>query len=213
MTRFNNFITLKKDDEEEFNSIFIENLKKECAPYLKMVKGKELYRGIEGEDSAYIKKKVRTNRKPKDTPIEIHEYLDKELHRRFGWYPRSNGMFATSNFGEADIFGEVFVVFPVGPVKYLWNTKTEDIYKWLSDLFRNMVDPSWSIKRDWYRASKEQREDFMKTISGKHSIIDNYTNKGLQNAIEKEHEIVFNCKEYYGIEKGTYIKIKEGIFK
>ena len=198
MTRFTNYLT-----EEDFKGdemAFIEAVREDCKPYLKLVKGRKLYRGINNTDNTgMLKKKVRDDRNPRDIPKEVHNYIDIELNKIFGWKPRSNGLFTTANRKDANIYGNLFVVFPIGTVKYIWSRETEDLFRWLDIHFDMFFTFHSFLKSGWRNVTDMEKRDFLSDISKKNGLIDSYTNKGIQDAIKLRYEIVFNCKEYYAL--------------
>jgi len=56
-------------------------LQKNCGPFLNELKkhlnGELLYTGRKNVSSPFAKKQVRSDRKPTDTPKEIHQLVDK----------------------------------------------------------------------------------------------------------------------------------------
>ena len=71
---------------------------------------------------------VRPDRKPTDTPLPIHEFMDNWFYKKFGVKFRSNAMFATKSKGSSQIYGTVYVVFPIGEFKYCYSTVVSDLY-------------------------------------------------------------------------------------
>lgn len=92
-----------------------------------------LYRGFATETSPdrMIRKKPRKLRKPKDTSPEIQKVVDKIFMEKFGWKPRAQGVFATSDFYNAEMYSRgqlVHIIFPFDGFEYLWSPKIEDLY-------------------------------------------------------------------------------------
>lgn len=69
---------------------------------------------------------VRSDRKPRDMPKDLHNLLDKTFLEMFGWKARSEGVFVTSGAtweGEKDS-----LFFPIGKFKYIWSPRINDLY-------------------------------------------------------------------------------------
>ena len=118
---------------EEINvEQYLPHIKKKCGMAIKiMISSKSLMlRGLD-ESKDLVRKKVRKNRKPKDSWEEYSEFLDKELKKKFGWKPRSEGLFVSSKYMTASSYGHVHVIFPIGNFKYVWNTEMGDNLKLL----------------------------------------------------------------------------------
>lgn len=155
---------------------FIENVKKDCKPWLSAIKNcqrKILYRGYKGK--LIDKKNVRTNRRPKDMPLHLHKKLDDVFFENFGWRPRSEGLFVSSHSSVGAIYGDTGgLVFPVGKFDFLWNKDVHDLYAFV------------------------QRDDNNKMSIGDY-ILEGYTNKNLCRAMASLKEIMIRCKSYYVI--------------
>jgi len=125
-------------NETDLNNIsdvdMINILINDCKPFLKdllkYLKNDKLFLLSGRQNNVnFFKGKVRTNRKPKDTPVEYHNYIDKLFNNKFGWKARSNVIFCTSVLSAAEEYGYVvYMIFPIGKYKYLWNPKIDDLY-------------------------------------------------------------------------------------
>lgn len=170
----------------------LEKLRKDCAPFLKEVKGAKrlLWRGIRkpmGLKSVIVKRRRRKKRRPLSTSIELHNRLDVMFKDKFKWKARSEGVFATpvkssayffSGFKESN--GAAYLFFPIGNYSYIWNPDVSDLY---SRVRENMLD-----------------SDIMKIVNG-------YIKTGLKEVASMgdftEREIMFNVDNYYLV-KGEY---------
>ena len=86
--------------------------------------------------------KVRKNRKPTDTPLEIHNLFDSMFKKRYGWKPRSNAIFCTGSIDQANDYGQPYLIFPMGKIKYIYNPNIKDLF---SDVLDNGI---YSIEPD-----------------------------------------------------------------
>lgn len=153
MTKLRSFLNEeKKLDGERFAQTLIK-IYKDCAPFIRDFigpqKGKKslqfLYSGrsISGNPE-FIKKRVRKDRKPADIHPLVHDMLDKEFQNKFGYPARSSSLFVTSHIYTASSYGErVYLVFPIGKYKYLWNPEINDLYTHIGDRSGNTVDKNF----------------------------------------------------------------------
>lgn len=176
----------------------IENIKKKSAPYFKAAgpNGDFLYRGSKSyylsDKRSVIKTKSRTDRQPLDTDKSLHELLDELFLEYKGWRARSEGVFVTSNRSSAHAYGKVFIMFPIGSFKFLYNPDVVDLTNRLNELYiysRVMGEP-------------EKYEKLLKVIKG-------YTNKNLTTATDKDVEIMIKCKEYFLVDDMNKPLLKE----
>lgn len=188
MTRFEDFIAVKTKEVKVSKEI-IAKIKKRSKPFLKSINqcigDCALYRGM------YISKnegwkKTRKDRKPFDTPEWIHEALDKEFYKKFGWKARSQSVFAvggairTTGYG-----GDTYIIFPTGKFEYLWSPKVSDLYGHLSQKYSTLD----GTDRDW-------NKDVLLYIP---KIVNTYKNTNLCEALKSDHEIMINCPGYFFI--------------
>ena len=102
---------------EEYNTEKVDYvlsvLKKDCMPFINEISkcpknslyyyGNLLFfRAVGNRINEIEKFKTRKDRKPKDTPLIIHNKLNDGLKEKFGWYPRSEGIFVTCDMFQAD---------------------------------------------------------------------------------------------------------------
>ena len=180
---------------------YLSQIKKTAKPWIRMAGDFPVFRGMK-KTSIVMRKKVRADRKPKDTKQIEHEIVDKAFYDAFGWKPRSSGLFVVGDAITASGYGHLMMVLPIGKVSYLYSDAINDLYMALKGL-------SWGGK-DW----DESDEDDPRNIAAatpediKKNIIDKYTDKGIKNlscSTCRQPEIMINCKEYWAIEVKTII--------
>jgi len=126
----NESIKYVTDDVDEIKEI----LQKKCGKIIKIYKNNNqfLYRGkrIAQTKSLILKSGRLENRRPSDTPYEIHDLLNIFFKKKFGW-PVRNGVFATSDSGEVEIndYGNVHYFFPEDRFKFCWSPEIRDLYE------------------------------------------------------------------------------------
>lgn len=126
---------------------------RDCAPFIREFIGPQkgntalqfLYSGRDvSGNPEFIKKRVRKDRKPADMHPIIHDMLDKEFQKRFGYPARSSSLFVTGDLYIASDYGSrVYLVFPVGKYKYLWNPQVDDLYTYIGDRSGNTVNKNF----------------------------------------------------------------------
>jgi hypothetical protein len=145
-------ITTTKTDE------IIAILKRDCKPFLSSRRSKRdlLWRGVKQKlNSDYVKITTRTNRKPKDTPKELHDLMNFEFKKAFGWKPRSEGVFTFTKASNAGGYGnQTVMMFPIGNFKYVWSNKIEDLWNEMNDndvqaTVERFIDGSMTYWNNW----------------------------------------------------------------
>lgn len=156
-----------------------EILHRDCKKILSIYRSTRggLFRGEEIRNSDLILKQSRLeNRKPKHTPQDVHDLLNKLFKNKFGWNVR-NGVFVSSKYTTANDYGEVFYFFPAGNFKFCWSPKITDLYNDIIDLHHYQELTDYEFLQD--------------------EIIDKYTDSNLVSAIKSRREISFNVSKYY----------------
>ena len=124
--RLKHFITESKD----IDIAFIKKLKKECKEYFyesrQFKKNLPLYRGMKKRISTYEIITPRKNRKPLSTDPVVHELLNKEFKKQFGWAARSEAVFCIGDY-PPNIYGERYYMFPIGKFDFLWSRYVTDL--------------------------------------------------------------------------------------
>lgn len=182
-------------------------IKKDCKPYLndviRIYKNYFFYSG-RNDSRDFLKKDVRQDRVPRDTPPEIHEFLDEWFKRKFGVRARSQSVFCSFYESDADGYGNIYYVFPVGEYKAISNKDIND----LSDsIVNNVINSTESVLRIdgkvhiskfnkvWSMLSNKQKEEIFKKIE-KFLNASNYENK----AFSKTEQMII-CKRVYLVNK------------
>jgi len=127
------FESNNKDNEIYWtNKNDIGKIHANCSEIIKIYKktNKFFYRGIEKwlDQDKMIRKKPRLRRQPKDMPDVMHKLLDKYFYEKFGWKPRSQGVFVTPLFNVAREYGDTSIFFPFDGFEYIWSQKIDDAY-------------------------------------------------------------------------------------
>ena len=123
-----------------------------------------LYSGRKtGRGDMFIKQ-VRKNRIPKDMPLYIHNALDDTFNRKFGFRARSNALFVVSDDNVAAEYGKVYMIFPVGRFKYLYNENIDDLLHSI-DTYRDEFDQEkWASEKYADEIEKELEDAYEKYL-------------------------------------------------
>jgi hypothetical protein len=161
-------------------------IEEHCDQFLKESRGHFLYRGMVVPQKPYaIIRMPHKNRRPSNTPEDIHHKLDEMFMKRFGWRPRSTGVFATSSYGDAEYYGDVYTIYPANGFRYLWSPDVGDLYGELN----------YEFSSDGTYWRNEEDIEYM--------INKRYKDNDLLGAIDSKHEIMIGC-DFYVVVRRDY---------
>jgi len=89
------------------------------------------YRGYERFDGEPFQRDFRDDRQPKDSSKAVTALFNLAIESKSGTGPtadRNNSIFVSGSSRTASIYGEVYVVFPMGPFAYTWHELIDDWY-------------------------------------------------------------------------------------
>ena len=178
---------------------FIENntlndyaalIKRDCKQWLNETKNCGFfYRGMK-EHGNFTKKKVRTDRTPMNMDVSETKQLDDAFYKKFGWKPRTNGLFMTGSAilaqGYTGIGKAPYIVFPIGSYKYVWSEAAEDLYTDIPKL-RTMAKGG--------ALGKKVKGNIYQMIVDKY-----FQDKHLCRAHKTGNEVMVQCKTYYALD-------------
>jgi len=122
---------IEKDEAEKVLNDLATSIRVKCKPWLAAIKNcskRVVWRSIELNDN-WTLKKVRKNRKPLDTPTDLHYKADDYFLEKFGWKARSSGLFVNPILGNTSGFGsDTYAVFPLKYKQFLYSPKIPDLY-------------------------------------------------------------------------------------
>lgn len=195
-------ITFKQFIDEEIMPTMplAQFVKLRCSAYLKIPGATSglLFRGLgplgtsteETINDIDIRWKIVTARKGRpagDTPQEFSDAADRYFQEVFGWKARGDATFVSGDKHQADDYGDVYIVIPMGETKFVWSPKVRDLYTQIFMRKFGQYGP-----RD--HKSVEEHEKFISEIRKS-----NYTEKDLEAAIRSKHEIALKCNHYVAI--------------
>lgn len=165
-------LTEDLDDVLSAAKSFVELIKEKCQPYLKEINGDianyPLYRGIRKMIPSATKiLHSEEPRSPVDTDPETHELFNKIISDAGLIADRSNAAFVTGEHRVAKIYGQPYLVFPIGDFHYTWSTEVSD----------------------WYTITKQELQELPNTIKG--------DDQSLKQSIKSKNEIMLHCPNGY----------------
>jgi hypothetical protein len=202
-------------NENEVFELWKEQIKNDCSFYWENVRSAEkraLYRGIRGAHQSFIKKEVRQDRKPLATRNELHFAADESFERVFGFKARSQAIFATGLTSDAEYYGNVYIIFPIGKFQFVWSKKIGDLYgNFMKRKFDKTPDDPGQYTFTNMEPKYTEKERKLKetdpfkwetTVMLKHldkQVKKLYQTNDLPSAIWSHNEIMIHCKSYYAV--------------
>lgn|SRR5574343_1902454 len=182
----------------------IKILKKNVKPsFLNAVKQAHsfLYRGSKHDEiDGILQLSRRKDRVPMSMNDKVHNTLDRLFLKKFGWKARSEGVFVTGSVKQAYFYGSTHLFFPIGKYRFIWSPTVYDLFSdmryGLFVMYKREKNLTPSVALD----DLEDINDFTNYLYDKFSVF-RYTNKNLKDAITSRHEIMFDCDEYYIVER------------
>lgn len=180
--------------------VYLETILKNCQPYIKALeeceKGLFLIRGTQKQDIGMCEEHTisYTNRTLRDTPQDLHDFLNKKFETELGWKAR-NGVFCygcnilkknPTNSG----YGKNYMIFPKGKFDFAYSKSIYDLSKHIVGLEKiNYKEIADSIKYE--------NDSLHLAMNSGEKV------KGLSN------EIMINTQTYYYVD----FKLKENLIK
>ena len=195
--RLEKYITEGSLDQKTFDKFMSE-----VSQYREEMKGVKLWRATNANIKGFEKIIPRKNRKPKDTPQEVHEWFDAMFKKYHGWKARSEGVFASSIPTGIEQFGKnTYIVMPCNGYKYLWSKEIQDLTEYAS-VTHSLIDFD-GISHKWFTAwgwEEDENRDLMER-----DIKTKYNNKNLPKASWASCEVMLYCPNgYYMLGKGAW---------
>jgi hypothetical protein len=179
---------------------YLDIIGENCSKIIKVYQTADnfIYRGVE-EKGDFLERKGRTKvRIPRDTPPEIHRYLNKLFKEKFGWKVR-DGISTTPVKLQTYLYGRPYIFFPADGYKFAWSKRYGDL--WLH-IRKNTPIGGVNDKR---------KQSALKRA------VNTYIDTDLVGAISKtkkrkdEGEIMFKVEKYYLITESAERDIREAL--
>lgn len=182
-------------EEEKGLAYYIPKIQQECKPFLKDIKNAAgtLFRA-DGKSAGrpVWKKTIRKNRIPSDTDVDVSEGIDDLFYKKFGWKPRSQGLFCWPHFFDRGVVARMWMVFPVGNYKYIWSDTVDDLYPVVTSMEDNIINYEWE-DTDHSEIVKTIIEEF------ENIYLNSYTDKKIKMAIKYGNEVMVGADHAYMI--------------
>lgn len=151
------------------------------------------------ERAGFICSAREGDRRPLDTHALLHNMIDEELKKRFGWAPRSRGMFCFNRSGSvnAQEYGTPYKICPLESFKYIWSPDVQDLYNKMTML--RLANPQNGLKRPSkvYNMADEDVQNWRHALQ---PVFDSYIDTGLNKFISgPPREIMLSCTKYLAI--------------
>lgn len=177
-----------------FKQFLLENLRRDipklCAEFIEESHGLPLYRGSSQKVKNPTIITPRKDRKPTDTPVEIHDAMDDWFEENYGVRARSVGVFATGSKHSASTYGTPYFILPIGDFKYFW---AEDIsFQTINGAVRDTILISDQIRRLQSRTPDELKQNTNEILTKRVKI----KTTNLSRAITEFSEITLVCDQY-----------------
>lgn len=221
--KFDAFMQINKN-QLTMNDLLVKfpNFLKDCSEILKIYREHQnfCYRATDANINSIEKIYSRNDRKPRDTPLYVHNLFDDAFKKYYGWKVRSEGVYTYSgNNWALNAFGsKIYLVFPKNGFEYIYNTLFNNqgdlIYRLYKQYLSNydLIDKKifdLLSQQDINNVIKELKNTFniknakihdtFKEILFKY-VKTNYTDKNLNsnlNKISHSKEVIFKCEYYY----------------
>lgn len=202
-----------EEDEESIKEDAIQeivyNIKRFCQPYMKMNPDfidNPLFRGKDLDGEYWIDESSPTNRVPVDMPRNMSAIIDSGMKAAGLKATRTNSLFCTGAYRQADQYGDLCVVFPQGDFNYTYSDVFTDLYTQREDVFFKIIYPAIIDKTEFdkeiisdmfYRRRHGEIDSMLKPNNIDKSVIVNmikeyFTNTGISDAIYTGHEILIS---------------------
>lgn len=180
----------------------IEQFHKDTSQFHKEMKGVRVWRATNKRINQIEKLFARTDRRPKDTPTEIHNWFDDFFKKKFGWKARSEGVFASSTPTGIETFGRnVYLMFPCNGYKYVWSPTIQDLTQYASQAW-SLIDYDGMTGKHmmaWGWDDPREKAGMLKDMN-------TYTDKNLPKSSYHSTEIMFNCPNGYYMINGDFFR-------
>jgi hypothetical protein len=207
----------------------------ECSNFIEQCNNHLIFRGIrQTNNQQFGKFTTHPERLPVNTPIKLHQLLNKILNKVVGYDVRSDHAVFTSGYQYNEYtYGKRFVIFIPNTPEYVYINKIGDLYVMLSDLAN---DSEHSKGHDWFNRTNFNISEIEEITSGISDLfhgqdittaVERLVEEFLRNVIIEQHgvvhdkdlstgitsksEIIFRTPYYYGVEARLFEEIKSQI--
>lgn len=172
----------------------LEKFKKDCSPFLKLLKGCSTlpFHGASDSPDDYEIRTFKERAGPRDTPKDIHWELNQIFKEKLGHEIR-NWMFITGSPREARVYGPMHAIFPIGEnFHYVWSPYVED----MSTHRTNFIDRAHNeigLRATYDDRVRHGDDNFLTDVATTSFKVDT----DLKDGLESSHEIHLKCERFY----------------
>lgn len=204
MKSFKNFLVEREPLPTMDGKTTMEYLQANCSKYLSENNDLDrniMYRGMPFKAEGSVVMTVRKDRKPLDTGMGLHTVMDEWFFEKFGHRARSQGLFVTGDTKQVSLYGERFIIFPVGEYEYIWSPMVRDLYKmdWNKEMGKSkqFFDP---LKKDTQLTLDPQQTMLVRGVLERFQ----YQTDNINDALRTKHEVVMMCDQYVAVPVHLY---------
>ena len=123
-------------------------IERDCSQlWLKESEGKLVYRGVRSPPGVFSVMTTRDDRKPRDTPSELHNTIVHVFNNLGFSANRNNSIFVKGKTHGLKDYGDVICnVFPIGDFSYTWSNVIDDLYEYFDSYATNDSNIDWVKK-------------------------------------------------------------------
>lgn len=196
LMKLKQYLTEAPTPEAEIES----KLLNDCMPFINEYRATNsenmFLRGANKTPTTIDKLTIRKNRLPKDTIPDVHDLMNKIFKKEFGIKLRSESLFVTSDAKDADRFGNVSIVVPIGKYDIYWSPKVDDLTNKIPKYTTTNV-----LSSKYFKQSNKQQQATLKQVEKLFikNVIPSYRKGDLPHALSTGNEIMLVCKQVYVI--------------
>lgn len=233
-----------KAPEKDYAADIVKIIKRDCSPFLSEMgsETKPLLRGLKNaqnkeiilngsdynyDELSFSKSSVRKDRTASDSSWFLTSTLDKYFKNKIGAPLRSAGLFCTFDKSTASGYGDVYVIFPIGNIKYAWSRIVRDAYdgldpygnaSWFVDKKISDIVYKYAVKsgvldnKELKKLKGYERMEMVANLPNKklEDLFKEVINSGLYEftdlaaAAKSKNEVMIACDSYYLIPYKLY---------
>jgi hypothetical protein len=194
--RFKQYL-IEKDETKEVSADILK-VRKDCKIFINWMKTNKLtnpiFRGRNNVDDITLMTR-RRNRTPMNTRLPLQKILDSLFQEKFGWKPRSAGVFTSANVSQVQSYGRANIFFPIGNYRYVWNPEISDLFCSM-DMSNAQQCIGFDSEKNAHVLKKGTKE---KATTHLQKLVDGCIDYDLEKAIKEQlpREIMFDVNRYY----------------
>ena len=181
-------------------------IERDCQPFLQATNNLKykLFRGIKNlrQNGILTKSRCPVGREPADSSEIMHQIADDWFYDNTGIRFRSNSIFCSGRMNDADDYGIVTIMIPIGNFDFCWSPTVHDMF----GAFDELVD-WWWLDDEYDGDDDEDSDEYNNSLS---SATDKLTSAlraakyqfnssiaGFRKGISSGNEMMIHCDEYY----------------